>query len=84
MSAGDEEVLRYLIADMVYEQIKEIDFNYEKVVSSKTLDIVRETYYELKRNIPDDVKLAHLYQIFDNYGILVSIDMTSEDNKSEA
>lgn len=85
MRAGDEEVLRFLIADMVYQQIKEMDLNYEKVVHSKSIEIIRDVYRELERNIPDDIKLSHIYQIFDNHGILVSFDITSEDNnKSEA
>lgn len=84
MRAGDEEVLRFLIADMVYQQIKEMDLNYEKVVHSKSIEIIRDVYHELERNIPDDEKVTHLYEIFDKHGILISLDMTSEDNKSEA
>ncbi len=83
MNAGTEEVLRYIIADMVYQQIKEIDLNYEKAVSSKSLDIVRDVYVELQRNIPDEEKVIHLYEIFDNHGILVSLNINSE-NKEES
>ena len=79
MRAGNEEIIKYLISDMVYQQIKDIDLDYEKVVNLKTIELIKDIYNELIRNIPNDIKLAHLYEIFHESGIFVSLDLRSEE-----
>lgn len=80
MRAGNDEIIKCLISEMVYEQIKDIDLDYEKVVNLKTVELIKDVYNELMRNIPDDIKLSHLYEMFDEAGMLVSLDIYSEEN----
>ena len=85
MRAGNDEIIKCLISEMVYEQIKDIDLDYEKVVNLKTVELIKDVYNELMRNIPDDIKLTHLYKMFDEAGMLVSLDIYSEEKlKSDA
>lgn len=85
MDGGQELIIDYLITDMIFEQVKEMDFDFDGMMRTKPVKILMEIYKEMERNIPDKCKIQHIFAIFEKYGILVGMSPFPEENdKSEA
>lgn len=85
MDGGQELIIDYLITDMIFEQVKEMDFDFDGMMRTKPVKILTEIYKEMERNIPDSQKVEHIFAIFEKYGILVGMSPFPEiSDKSEA
>ncbi len=85
MDGGQELIIDYLITDMIFQQVKDMDFDFEGMMRTKPVKILMEIYKEMERNIPDNHKVENIFAIFEKHGILVGISPLPEKcDKSKA
>ena len=78
MDGGQELIIDYLITDMIFQQVKEMDFDFDGMMRTNPVKILTEIYKEMERNIPDNCKVENIFAIFEKYGILVGVGSFSE------
>ena len=79
MDGGQELIINYLVTDMIFQQVKEMDFDFEGMMRTRPVKILQEIYHELERNIPDKLKVNNIFNIFEKYGILAGINPIPEE-----
>lgn len=85
MDGGQELIIDYLITDMIFQQVKDMDFDFDGMIRTKPVKILTEIYKEMERNIPDNQKVGNIFAIFEKYSILVGVSPFPEEcDKSKA
>lgn len=78
MDGGQELIIDYLISDMIFQQVKGMDFDFDGMMRTKPVKILAEIYKEMERNIPDNDKVKNIFAIFEKHGILVGVNSLPE------